>query len=195
MAKQTKAPIKASYSCHLGKKTAVGRLSEVSEAEAQRRGLMKVRREYRQKGTGRWGEIPVWVEPACPGLETSDPVEFEAHMKEYHPERFRYAKGQNSDLVARASGMWRGPRLTADGAPFKTKDETSLGEVKTCPRCGLVAEVAWTVAASRWWDEHLELCAGVIGNCIQVGHNYSPHARTPDCLVFTPLAAEQAAAS
>lgn len=145
--------IKGHYSCHLGRKKPVARLSQMSAEEAARRGLMKVQREIRVNGRDQW--IPVWVEPGCEGLETDDPAVFEAHMKEHHPERFRYARGANSTLVARVSTKWRVPKAQPEGTPVKTD-----ADLKTCPACGLVAEVGDRAADVLWWDEHTRMCAG-----------------------------------
>jgi hypothetical protein len=157
--------IKAKYSCHLGKKAPVGRLSEVSEAEAKRRGLMKVNRYIEiDRRRGHWSHVDVWVEPACAGLETTDPEVYVAHMLEHHgkkPTVNVWPSDSNLDLFRRADGKRRGPRLTADGTSLKTSESTSMiGEIRSCPRCGLIAEVGLFSAQLLWWTEHLELCVG-----------------------------------
>jgi hypothetical protein len=91
-------------------------------------------------------------------LATTDREEYLAHLARFHNKRTTltpFRNESNLDLFRRASGKWRGPKAKPEGTPVKPDVD-----FKTCPACGLVAEVGYRVGYVLWWDEHTRMCAG-----------------------------------
>lgn len=103
---------------------------------------------------GRW-EIAYL---SCGGLDTTDRAAFESHMAETHGRKPSTWTTGNARGWRPSSGMWNGPRLTAEGKPWEDRS----GRTDTCPDCGLVAEVDKSAASELWWREHLDLCIDAV---------------------------------
>lgn len=96
-------------------------------------------------------------------LNTTDRVEFETHMADVHgrtPAKWGSSRPTESGRLALRTLKKSQPTKRPDGGkPFKASTKAIDETVKTCPGCGLIAEVSPTNAANLWWDEHLRGCA------------------------------------
>jgi hypothetical protein len=142
--------------CNLTKPHPVRQMAEYQRREAEERGWKKGFREARVKRELRNTEC--YLEPLCEGFETTDKAAFEAHMRDVHGKS--EVRGENSALVARATGRWRTPKAKPEGTPY-TPTKAFVGEVVTCPGCGLVMENGSTYADELFVREHLDLCVGL----------------------------------
>lgn len=98
-------------------------------------------------------------------FETTDRAAYAEHMKA-HGKQMAHSRGHSEawakSIRARPAKLGHGLGLTPEGKPFRPSTKAIAGTVKTCPHCGLIAELRLiprrTQADLNWWREHLEEC-------------------------------------
>lgn len=139
--------------CNLSKPHPISEMAQYQRREAEEKGWKKGFREAKVRGYYRMKEC--YLEPLCDGFVTTDKAAFEAHMREVHGKA--PVRGENSALVARATGRWRTPKAKPEGTPY-VPTKAFVGATTTCPGCGLVMENGSTLADELFVREHLTLC-------------------------------------
>lgn len=139
----------------LARCTTLGRVVKVHLATPEQKAAARLlglnRRTLGRDSRGK--EIWAWSFPAHDEpFETTDREAYRRHLEEFHGGGVTKLSGPW--LAAR----WKGPRLKAEGNDAHLRGRADL---RVCPTCGLVAEVAETAytAGEPWWDEHVADCA------------------------------------
>lgn len=145
--------------CNLMKTHPIRLLAEYQRREFKEKGWKTGFREVRLRN-GDYRNMECFLEPTCDGFETTDKAAFEAHMRDVHGKA--PVRGENSALVARATGRWRTPKAKPEGTPY-TPTKALVGLTTTCSGCGLVMENGSTYADELFVREHLTLCVGLVG--------------------------------
>lgn len=144
--------------CNLTERRWERRLTAGEAAEAKANGYPRffnqIDSERVDRETGKHGRWEIGF-PACGGFETDDRAAYDRHMLEVHNRPLGWAKGYAEDFVRSVRAGWRSPVLVPGGKPLA---KAVAAVLRTCPTCGLVAEVE-NNAGALWWAEHERGCA------------------------------------
>jgi hypothetical protein len=114
------------------------------------------REEQPDTTTTRWDrKLACEVAEVRCAFDTTDRAVFEQHMRAVHNQ-----KPSGPRQLKQGTGNWRPPRLFEDGQPFRASSKAIAESLRTCSRCGLVAEIVRGAPAHElWWAEHERGCA------------------------------------